>query len=75
MLQNLHPVGPLLGTQKQPTSPEGVALRWMARRAAELHQRVRDSAWEQLSALCNVQPPVWLPPSLAEDYSSLVELA
>ena len=66
---------PLLGTQKQPTSPEGVALRWMARRAAELHQRVRDSAWEQLSALCNVQPPVWLPPSLAEDYSSLVELA
>ena len=35
---------PLLGTQKQQTSPEGVALRWMARRATELNLRVRVAA-------------------------------
>ena len=80
---------PLLGTQKQQTSPEGVALRWMARRATELNLRVRVaassppaggqpatiSAWEAVTALCNVAQPGWMPPTLADDYNSLVELA
>ena len=47
---------PMLGAIKQPVSPEGVALRWMTCRAAELQRRANTCAWEHHSALCNVPP-------------------
>ena len=66
---------PVLGPPRKPTSPVGVALRWMERRAAEMHRCERNSEWVQLNALCGVQPPTWLPASLVPDYTSLVALA
>ena len=66
---------PVLGAIKQPVSPEGVALRWMARRAAELQRCASTRAWEQHSALCNVHPPAWLPSKLSGDYRCLIDLA
>ena len=67
---------PIIGEQKKPLSPEGVALRWLTRRARELVRCAQGARWEQFSAVSNSQQmPAWMPASLTDDFQSVWALA
>ena len=60
---------PIIGEQKKPLSPEGVALRWLTRRARELVRCAQGARWEQFSAVSNSQQmPAWMPASITDDF-------
>ena len=72
-----HKRGRKLRTKLVPLIPAGVALRWLTRRARELHKCLEEQRWEQLEAVLSgsQDPPAWMPTAQTYAHQALHALA